>query len=214
MNLQQRDDFLVFTAIFLTGLLIIAMALAAWSGLSPMLMVKWNWLDLGIGILAAFGMVVVFSQITSARDEAEAAMGASLAACHWYDLIMLALLVGIIEEVLFRGVLEPWVAMWNPLAAIILVNLLFGALHSLSITYFVVATLLGAILSLLAQGPGEYNLLRPIIAHAVYDYIGFVWLANRYSRKGYIETRQTDATPQQSDLSSPITNQETEQGDK
>ncbi len=183
MNLQERDDFLVFTSIFLTGLLLLAMGLATWSGTSPLTTVHFNLIDLAIGVAAAGLMVVVFSQVTSAQDEAERAMGASLAACHWYDLIMLALLVGIIEEVLFRGVLESWIAQWNPLYAIIVVNFLFGALHSLSVTYFVVATILGIFLSVLAQGPGEYNLLRPIVAHSVYDYIGFVWLAFRYRKK-------------------------------
>lgn len=180
MRIQHREDFLTFSAIFLLGLLLVSMGLAWLGDVDPMLHVHWSWLDLGIGVVSAFAMTIAFASFTSVRNEAEEALGQSLAMCRWYDLAILATLVGIIEEILFRGVLEPWAAKIDPLAALIAVNLFFGALHAISRLYFLVATILGMYLSLLAHGFDDFNLLRPIVAHAVYDYIGFIWIRNSF----------------------------------
>ena len=180
MNLHQREAFLTYTTLFLLVLLVITMGLAAWGDLRPLAHVAWTWRDLGIGVGCAILMISVFGFITPVRNEAEEILGPSLAACRWYDFIPLAILVGIIEELLFRGVLEPWAARLDPLGAMIAVNVLFGLLHAVSWSYAIVAAVLGGVLSLLAQGPGEYNLLRPIVAHAVYDYFGFLWIARSF----------------------------------
>lgn len=180
MRIQHREDFLTFSTVFLLGLLLVSMGLAWLSGVEPMQHVHWSWRDVGIGVLSAFAMTIAFASFTSVRNEAEEALGQSLAVCHWYDLAILAILVGIIEEILFRGVLEPWAARIHPMGAFIAVNLFFGALHAISRLYFLVATILGMYLSLLAHGFDEFNLLRPIVAHAVYDYIGFIWIRNSF----------------------------------
>lgn len=164
------------------GLLALTMGLAWWSGIQPFRQITWSAWDFGIGVLAAVLMMSVFGLVGSVRKQAEEALGASLAACTWYDLALMAVLVGIIEELLFRGVLEPWIARWNPLAAFLLVNILFGLLHAVSLAYGLVAAALGGILSLLTHSVGEFNLLRPIVAHAVYDYIGFLWIAASYRK--------------------------------
>jgi uncharacterized protein len=184
VNLHRRDDFLTFTSLFLFGLLLITMLLAWLADVQPLRSVSWSLWDASIGVGAAVLMTAVFSFAVSVREQAEEALGPSLAACTWYDLALLAVLVGIIEELLFRGVLEPWMARWSPVAAFVIVNVVFGLLHAVSWMYAVVAATLGCLLSLLAHGAGEweFNLLRPIVAHAVYDYIGFVWIASSYRR--------------------------------
>ena len=45
------------------------------------------------------------------------------------------------------------------------------------------ATLFGAYLSLLTWAIGEPNLLRPIVCHALYDFIAFCWLASIERRR-------------------------------
>ena len=182
MNFDHRQHFLNQSAAFMFGLLCLTLLLAAWAGLSPLSEIHWSFRDFGIGIAGAGLMIACFSFVTSAWHQAEQLLGGALASCRWYDLIILAAIVGIVEELLFRGVLEPWVARIHPVVAFCSVNLLFGLLHAVSWTYALVATALGAFLSGLAHWPGEFNLLRPIIAHAVYDYIGFVWLAMHYRR--------------------------------
>ncbi|WP_437225638.1 CPBP family intramembrane glutamic endopeptidase [Planctomicrobium sp. SH661] len=182
MNFQDRRSFLNYSGVFLLVLLGVSLLLAAVAGISPLREIHWSWRDAVIGVVAAVLMVLAFCFITSVRDQAEQILGPALANCRWYDLIILATLVGVIEELLFRGVLEPWVARIDPTFALISVNLFFGLLHSVSVAYAAIATVLGGVLSGLAHGPGDFNLLRPMVAHAVYDYIGFVWLASRYRK--------------------------------
>ena len=182
MNLHHRDDFLTFTSVFLFGLLLITVGLAHAAGIKPLGNITWTVWDFLTGAVAGVLMMAVFGLISPLRQEAEDILGAPLAACRWYDLALMAILVGIIEELLFRGVLEPWMARWNALAAFVIVNVIFGALHSVSLLYAAVATTLGCILSWLTHGIGEFNLLRPIVAHAVYDFVGFAWIAASYSR--------------------------------
>lgn len=184
MNPVRREDFLAFAGAYLAGLLLLTLGLAAVAGLSPLQTIHPALMDLAIGTAAAGAMVAVFGFLPPVRQQAEEILGPSLAVCRWYDFIPLAVLVGLIEELLFRGVLEPWVARdVSPRLAFWSVNLLFGLLHAVSVPYAVVAGLLGCLLSLLAHGPGEFNLFRPIVAHAVYDYIGFIWIASS-SRRG------------------------------
>lgn len=179
---MDRLGFLNFSSGFLIGLLCLSLVLAAIAGINPLNHVHVSLSGLAIGVAAAVVMVLMFGFIGSVRDQAEELMGKALANCLWYDLLILAILIGIIEELLFRGVLEPWLARLHPAFAFIAVNIVFGLLHAVSRTYAVVAALLGGILSLLAHWPGEFNLFRPMVAHAVYDYIGFIWLASRYRR--------------------------------
>lgn len=88
----------------------------------------------------------------------------TLSCCQVWELVLLAAFAGIGEEVLFRGVLQPRTG-W------LIATLLFGLAHPISVTYFIVASFLGGVLGMLQQYGG--NLWAPIIAHAVYDYIGF-----------------------------------------
>jgi hypothetical protein len=187
--LHQRKNFLAFSGLFLGGLLLLTLLLAALSGVSPFDKIRLSVADLLIGAAAALGMMAVFGFISPVRQQAEDIMGPPLAACRWYDLLLLAILVGLIEELLFRGVLEPWGAQISPLASFLGVNLLFGLLHAVSIPYAVVATLLGGVLSLLAHWPGEFNLLRPITAHALYDFIGFLWIAEGWRQRSGPQTK-------------------------
>src|SRR5262245_40963532 len=109
-------------------MLLLTMGLWSWAGLSPLTEIRWNFRDFGIGVGAALAMMLVFGFIAPVRKQAEEILGSSLAACRWYDLIPIAILVGIIEELLFRGVLEPWAARIDPWAAFIGVNVFFGLL--------------------------------------------------------------------------------------
>lgn len=85
-------------------------------------------------------------------------------------LFMVALLAGLGEELLFRGViqggLEGVVGSWP---ALILASVLFGAMHALSRAYFLIATLMGFYLGLIYLWTG--NLLIPILIHFFYDWI-------------------------------------------
>ncbi len=183
MKLDTREEFLTFTGIFLITLLGATVLIANWASVPLTSQVEWSTRDFGIGAVAAVAMFVAFSWMASVREQAGDALGHSLAQCRWYDLLILSVLVGIIEEFMFRGLLEQWLARWNPIGAFLIANLIFGLLHAMSPQYAILAAVLGGILSLLTWWVGDFNLLRPIVAHAIYDFIGFTVIAVEYRGK-------------------------------
>lgn len=90
-------------------------------------------------------------------------------------IIALCALAGIGEELLFRGVLQVWLA--GPIGAwpaVVLAAIVFGLLHYLSHTYFALAVGLGIYLGALYQLSG--NLVVPILVHALYDGIAVAYM--------------------------------------
>ena len=79
-----------------------------------------------------------------------------------------------IKELLFRGVLQPWIGRWGAAAGLVGSNLIFGLAHCITPTYAIVAGLVGVYLGLLLNLEGEANLLIPITTHAVYDWLAFL----------------------------------------
>ncbi|KMQ75100.1 CPBP family intramembrane glutamic endopeptidase [Marinobacter subterrani] len=90
-------------------------------------------------------------------------------------LLLLSLLAGIGEELLFRGAVQGWLmAHTGPVTAVLAASVLFGLVHYISFTYFLVATGLGLILgSVYAYSE---SLLLVMVWHAVYDMIALFCL--------------------------------------
>ena len=90
-------------------------------------------------------------------------------------LILLSLLAGVGDELLFRGAIQGWLmAKTDPVTAVIAASVLFGLVHYVSFTYFLVATGLGFILGaayLLSE-----SLALVMIWHALYDMIALFCL--------------------------------------
>ena len=107
-------------------------------------------------------------------------LGPSLAGSRAWQLILLGLAAGVGEETLFRGVLQPWVteltaSHWT---AILSTSIVFGLLHAVTPMYFVVATMISLYFGwVLVQTD---NLLVPMLAHGLYDVVGFLVLRKRF----------------------------------
>ncbi len=102
------------------------------------------------------------------------------------EMAMVAALAGLGEEMLFRGVLQNAVAGWvaGPYGDWVgwaLASLLFGVAHAISAAYAVLATAIGFYLGGLWIATG--NLLVPVIAHAVYDFLALVYLGRVRGRR-------------------------------
>ena len=110
------------------------------------------------------------------RQQATETLGASLSRCRWYDLVVLAALAGVGEELLFRGVLYEGLVPFHPWLALIVANVAFGMLHALSWNYFLTSTMIGFGMHALAGISEPRNLLAPMIAHGVYDLVAFFLL--------------------------------------
>jgi uncharacterized protein len=109
------------------------------------------------------------------------------------DLVAIALLSGISEELFFRGVLLPELGL-------VLSSLGFGALHALCAVYFGWATLVGAGFGALALATD--SLVAPITAHAVYNF-GALVLVRRAALRATPTTATTSAATVSTAIASP-----------
>lgn len=108
-------------------------------------------------------------------------MGPLLDSCRWTELLYLGLLAGFTEEILFRGLLQPWFeSRWGWGAGLLLSNLLFGAAHFITPLYALLAALTGVYLGYALDFGGERNLLNPIVIHAAYDFLAFMAVVRAY----------------------------------
>lgn len=90
-------------------------------------------------------------------------------------LVVVALLAGLSEEALFRGVLQTALVAHLPLlAAVAVTAVLFGVAHWITPTYALLAGIVGAYLGALFVLSG--NLLVPVVAHALYDVVALALL--------------------------------------
>ena len=104
-------------------------------------------------------------------------------------LVALAVFAGVGEELLFRGAIQGWLAQHtHDAVAIVAASVLFGMVHYLSFTYFLLATGLGVVLGV-AYALTD-SLLLVMVWHGVYDMIalsasvsGMVWGAGWINQK-------------------------------
>ncbi len=90
------------------------------------------------------------------------------------QLLAISLLAGVCEEVFFRGVVQAGLStLLGRTAGLLLASAIFGCAHLLTITYAIIAALLGLYLGWLWMASG--NLLVPVAAHAVYDALALLW---------------------------------------
>lgn len=93
----------------------------------------------------------------------------------WPVLVALSVLAGVGEELLFRGAAQGWLIQHTgPWTAVIAASVLFGLVHYVSFTYFLVATGLGLVLGTGYQLSGSLGLV--ILWHALYDMLALYCL--------------------------------------
>ncbi len=87
-------------------------------------------------------------------------------------IVAMSIIAGVGEEVLFRGALQGVAERFLPLAlALVLPNILFGALHARTALYAIIAGVLGLYLSIINW---ITDTLWPVmIAHTLYDIAAF-----------------------------------------
>lgn len=165
------------------GLALLA-ALVGWpTGLLTAASVRWDARAAGTGVLAALPLFLFFllaahwptgplRRIRAILDELLLPL---LRPCTIADLALISLLAGVGEELLFRGILQGALARWLPFGpSLALASVVFGLAHLITPTYAVIATAIGAYLGWLWQFTGD--LLCPIVTHALYDFLGLVYL--------------------------------------
>lgn len=99
--------------------------------------------------------------------------------CTVLDLLVISVLAGAGEEALFRGVFQPFLGGFiGHVPALILVAVLFGAVHPVSFAYAFFAAAIGLYLGAIQLWLD--NLLVPAVIHGLYDFVALVYLLRIY----------------------------------
>lgn len=186
----ERRQFLKIAALFEAGLAFLAVAIGWLIGVDPLETFRVTPEAISRGVIATAPMLVVFwvsmrsrwKPFRTIREFLLEWFAPYLVRCRWYDLLTLALLAGLGEELLFRGLLQAWATSFGGLLfGLAVASIVFGLAHALTPTYFLLAAGMGAYLGWIWTGFEEPNLLIPVVTHTVYDWLAF-WYVVRVKR--------------------------------
>lgn len=187
---MDSTHFFKTACLFESALILLALLLAWIADINPVANLYFSEMAIAVGILGTAPLFLLFLSLEhfphSALAEIRALLLKTLAAnlyqYSWRHLLLLAVIAGISEEILFRGVIQPWIAAsWGLTAGLWLSNIIFGLVHAITPLYAVLVTLVGLYLSLsMTALNGEPNLLVPIIIHSLYDFLAFLALMRIY----------------------------------
>ena len=188
-SLFKFDDFFKSACYFEASLVLVAVFLGWVAGIDPFKSIYFSETAIAYGVIGTVPLFLMFlalekmqgESVTTIRKLLLNTLGPGLHRYHWTDLFLLAAIAGVSEELLFRGVIQPWIeAAWGITAGLIVSNIVFGLVHAVTPLYAVLAALVGIYLGLSLDYGGERNLLIPIIIHGFYDFLAFVALMRVY----------------------------------
>ncbi len=169
------------------GVALLAVGVGWFLGHPPLKLIHWLpgavfWGTLGTLPLLALAATCIAFPVGPLRQLLEVVqqlLFPLFAACNWIDLAIIAVLAGLGEELLFRGLIQEVSSAWiggsaGRWSAWIGTSVLFGLAHWITPTYAVLAALIGFYLGWLWLASG--NLLLPIMAHALYDFVVLAYL--------------------------------------
>ena len=173
------------------ALLVAALAIGPLLGVHPFGRLQVDAAAVAYGLAATLPMLLVlwwclrtgWAPMRRLVSLAEAHLRPYLAGASTGGIVLLSLMAGIGEEALFRGVIQAALAERLPgWIAVGIGALLFGAAHWLTLSYALLAGVIGVYLGvvfLLTE-----NLLIPIAAHGLYDVVALSVLARSHRRDG------------------------------
>lgn len=176
---------LITALLFQGGLIIAALVLAVPFGLTPWREIHFSTPAVALGAAATVPLLAGLLLLPRGRwqwadhlvEVVEGLLRSLFTGALPGAVLLVSLLAGVGEELLFRGVLQDGLMQLSPTwLAVAMASLLFGLAHAVSLAYFLIATLIGLYLGLLYLHAD--NLLAPMLTHALYD-----WLAIHYYLK-------------------------------
>ncbi|MGZ8222300.1 MAG: CPBP family intramembrane glutamic endopeptidase [Methylobacter sp.] len=183
------NDFFKKACSFEAGLILVAMILGWIANIDPFETLHFSESAIAYGIAGTIPLFVLYLTLEQMQTESVVkiknmlfeTLGSGLHRYHWTDLLILASIAGLSEELLFRGVIQPWIeSSWGMTAGLIGSNIIFGLAHAVTPLYAVLATFVGIYLSLSLDYGGDRNLLIPIVIHGLYDFLAFIALMRAY----------------------------------
>jgi len=192
--LFKFDDFFIKACYFEASLILVAMLLGWLANINPFVNIHLSKASVFYGVIGTMPLFLMFlalerierHSVAQIRQFLLKTLGPCLQRYNWLNLFILAAVAGISEEILFRGVIQPWLELsWGAMVGLLVSNLLFGLVHSVTPLYSILAALVGVYLGLSMDFQGERNLLTPIIIHTLYDFLAFLALIRTY-RSGLV----------------------------
>jgi membrane protease YdiL (CAAX protease family) len=186
---MNPEQFFKKACVFESSLIIVALFLGWIADINPFNDLHFSETAIAIGLLGTLPLYLLFlameqtqaDSLVKIRKLLLTTLGPGLYRYHWSDLLVLSAIAGLSEELLFRGVIQPWIASsWGIPAGLIGSNIIFGLAHALTPMYGILAMLVGIYLGLALDVSGERNLLTPIIIHGFYDFLAFLALMRAY----------------------------------
>ena len=115
---NDRHTFLRAGIVVELVVLLVGLGLGWLAGINPWLGCRVTPVSIAWGVAAtgplllAFGVTYTldWAPLRRIRELLIELLGRPMARCRWYDLVVLAVLAGVCEELLFRGVIQPWTA--------------------------------------------------------------------------------------------------------
>ncbi len=199
-NLSEAGRrFLLIACYFEASLALVALLLGWLFDINPFAELFFSENALICGVIATLPLLVLFFAIQQLPYQAlqdirrllQQTLGQPLRFAHWTDLLALASLAGLGEEVLFRGLLQQgFEHLWGADLALIGSGLIFALAHAVTALYALLALLMSLYLGLAMDLGGERNLLTPIVIHALYDFVAFLVIV----RQSALHTGNQDET--------------------
>lgn len=201
-------QFLTSGGIFEGVLLLIAFGAGWLTGVNPTLWLSWSVEDALLGLAATIPMLVALAisllvpsnGMRQIRKFLRQSVGNYLVQCKPLDIFLLSVLAGVCEEILFRGFFFQWISQWNFMLAVLITNLLFALAHSLTAMYALIAAFLGLYLTALVGVDKSPNLLIPIVAHTLYDFVAFYVVIFDTRRNAHLDEQEDDAADDEGEV--------------
>jgi uncharacterized protein len=192
------------------GLVLLAIGLGWLFDHRPLDHFRIDWKGALWGVVAAAPMLLCFlamvrwpvGPLRTIKKFTDTVIRPLMASCTLVDLFGISVLAGVGEEMLFRGLMQDFFANWMPpAAAVLLAAVLFGMMHAVTVTYAVLAAVIGAYLG--AAYVWTDNLLAPMIAHGLYDFVVLLYLVFTDGEAEPPSMEDEQAPVEQKDSSTP-----------
>jgi len=182
---------IIFAVFFEAGLAPFSLLLGWVFGHQPLERFAWSTRDAMLGAVAALPLIAMFlamlrwpvGPLAKVKEFCEEEIVPLFHESNWSELALISISAGVGEEMLFRGVLQTTLIDWLGVGlGLSLASFLFGVLHPISLSYIIIAGILGLFLGGLFIYNG--NLLTAMVTHALYDFVAL----------GYLIRLQADAS--------------------
>lgn len=190
-SVDNDKRFFNHACLFEAALILVALVLGWIANINPFANLYYSQSALIYGVIGTIPLLLLFltleqlniTSVKAIRDMLLQTLVPGLKQCNWADLLVLSAIAGISEELLFRGVLQPWLEnAWGMPAGLLVSNLIFGLVHAITPLYLALATVVGMYLGLALDYGGERNLLTPILIHGLYDFLALSILMRAYRK--------------------------------